>query len=209
LAKTLFLYLPQEITIDFQAYFSNKEDERVYLYQHATKIINEGVGDVFVKKTLNLRLIKNNKPTIVPSTFDDINFDGIELVSNPEWRAKDVAGKLVSFEYVVGASFWDKINNWAKLSSVLNQKFNDSVLENNQKLLSELSSDGVTDPILIKQKKVEITQSNKRINDFKNEECIESYIHSLFAGIIISKIKAEQQSKLDKEFEELNKPKTN
>jgi len=206
-AKTILLQLPQEMIADFETCFSKKEDERSYLYQNATKTINEGTGDVFVKKTLNLKLIKNNKPVIELSTLDEVNFNSVELESNPEWRAKDIAGELCPFEYVMGASFWEKISNWIRLSSILNEKFNDSVLENNQKLLSDLKSDVNSDSNTIKEKEKEIIAIEKNIIEFKNEECIESYTHGLFVEIIINKIKTEEQLRLDKEFEELNKPK--
>jgi len=206
LAKTIILKLSSDIITDFQTCFPKKEDERAYLYQNSTKKINEGIGDVFIKKTVNLRLIKDNKPIVVPSTLAEINFDTVELTSNLEWEPKDIAGNLEPFECIIGGTFWDKICRWAKLSSILNGKFNASVLENNKKVLSDLRSDGKVDPNQIKQKENEIDKSEKDILKFSEEECIESYIHGLFSEIIIDKIKAAEQEILDKEFEELNKP---
>lgn len=191
---------------DFQTCFPKKEDERAHLYQNSTKKINEGMGDVFIKKTVNLRLIKNSKPIVEPSTLDEIKFNSVELVSNPAWRSKDIAGDLQPFECVIGSTFWDKICRWAKLSSILNRKFNDSVLENNKKVLSDLRYDAKLDPNKLKQKEEELSESEDKINEFIKEECIESYIHNLFVEIIIDKIKQAEQEILDKEFEELNKP---
>jgi len=205
-AKTIIIKLPKEIIADFQV-FPKIQDERAYLYQNATKKINDGIGDVFIKKTVNLKLIKNNKPVIEPSTLDEINFDTTELSSNDSWMPKDIAGKLESFEFVVGDLFWDKICKWAKLSSILNGKFNASVLENSRKILSELKSDAKVDPNKIKQVEQELVKTEKDINEFMVDECLASYVHELFVRIIIEKIKATQQELLDKEFEELNKPK--
>lgn len=206
MAKTILLNLTSEMIGDFETCFTKKEDERAHLYQNSTKKINEGVGDVFIKKTVNLKLIKDSKPMVEPSTLAEINFDGTELVSNPEWKPKDIAGELKPFECVIGSTFWDKIGKWAKLSSILNRKFNDSVLVNNRKVLADLRSDGKSDPDKIKQKEKELAEGEKSINEFVQEECLESYIHNLFAEIIVDKIKAAEQEILDKEFEELNKP---
>ncbi len=204
MAKTILLNLTSEMISDFQTCFTKKEDERAYLYQNSTKKINEGTGDIFIKKTVNLRLIKNSKIIIEESTLDKIGFNKMEFISNSEWRPKDIAGDLESFECVIGSSFWDKICRWAKLSSILNRKFNDSVLVNNKRILSDLKSDGKSDPIKIKQKEEEVSESEKKINEFRDEECLESYIHSIFSEIIIDKIKAAEQEILDKEFEEIN-----
>ncbi len=206
MAKTILLNLTSEMISDFQTCFPKKEDERAHLYQNSTKKINEGIGDVFIKKTVNLRLIKNSKPIVEESTLDKIGFDTVELVLNPEWKPKDIAGTLEPFECVIGSTFWDKICRWAKLSSILNRKFNDSVLENNKKVLSDLKSDGKSDPTQIKQKEEQVSESEKKINKFRDEECLESYIHSLFTEIIVDKIKAAEQEILDKEFEEINNP---
>lgn len=207
MAKTIILNLTPEMIADFQSCFTKKEEERAYLYQNATKKINEGIGDVFSKKTLNLRLIKNNKPVTEPSTLDEINFDTTELSSNVQWVPKDIVGKLESFEFVVGDLFWDKICKWAKLSSILNGKYNASVLENNRKTLSELRSDASADPNKIKQTEEELVKAEKNINEFMVNECLESYVNGLFVEIIINKNKSIKQELLDKEFEELNKPK--
>lgn len=206
MAKTILLNLTSEMISDFQTCFPKKEDERAHLYQNSTKTINEGIGDVFIKKTVNLRLIKNSKPIVEESTLDKIGFNSMELQSNPEWKPKDIAGDLEPFECVIGSSFWDKIGRWAKLSSILNRKFNDSVFENNRKILSDLKSDGKTDPDKIKQKEEEVSESEKKMNEFRDEECLESYIHSLFTEIIVDKIKAAEQEILDKEFEDINNP---
>lgn len=206
MAKTILLNLTSEMISDFQTCFPKKEDERAHLYQNSTKKINEGIGDVFIKKTVNLRLIKNSKIIIEESTLDKIGFDKMEFVSNVQWMPKDIAGDLEPFECVIGSSFWDKICRWAKLSSILNRKFNDSVLVNNERILSDLKSDGKSDPIKIKQKEEEVSESEKKINEFRGEECLESYIHNLFTEIIVDKIKAAEQEILDKEFEEINNP---
>lgn len=208
MAKTILLKLTSEIIADFESSFSKPEEKRSYLYQHATKKINDGIADVFIKKTLNLRLIKDSKPIVKQTTLAEINFDKVELVSNLEWESKDIAGSLESFEYVLGDAFWDKILQWAKLSSILNRKFNDSVLENNEQLLSNLKLDVQSNPNEIKQKESQVSKSKEDIETFRKEECIESYMHSLFFEIIITKIKSEEQQRLDKEFAELNKPKT-
>lgn len=206
MAKTILLNLTSEMISDFQTCFPKKEDERAHLYQNSTKKINEQIGDIFIKKTLNLNLIKNSKPITEQTTLAEINFDGTELVSNPEWKPKDIAGDLEPFECVIGGMFWDKICRWARLSSILNKKFNDSVFENNRKILSDLRSDGKSDPTLIKQKEEEVSKGEEKMNEFKDEECLESYIHSLFTEIIVDKIKASEREILDKEFEEVNNP---
>lgn len=207
MAKTICFKLSPQIIADFESCFDKKEDERAYLYQNSTKTINEGIGDAFIKKTINLKLVKDNKAIIKPSTFDEINFDGTDLKSNPEWETKEIAGKLEPFEYVIGDSFWNKINNWIKLSSILNRKFNESLVENDKKILADLKSDANANPTLIKQKEDALIKSEEKVNDLISEECIESYVFSLFSGIIINKIKTEEQERLDKEFEEINKPK--
>ena len=207
MAKTIHFKLSPQIIADFESCFDKKEDERAYLYQNSTKTINEGIGDVFIKKTVNLKLVKDNIAIIKSSTLDEINFDGTELKSNPEWETKEIAGKLEPFEYVIGDSFWNKINNWIKLSSILNRKFNESLVENDKKILAELKSDVNANPTLIKQKEDALIKSEEKANDLVSEECIESYVFSLFSGIIINKIKTEEQERLDKEFEEINKPK--
>lgn len=207
MAKTILLNLTPEIIADFQSFFDKKEDERSYLYKNSTQKINEGIGDVFHKKTVNLRLIKDSKPIVKESTLDEVGFNNFKLKSNESWKPKDIAGTLEPFECVIGESFWDKINEWAKLSSILNREFNDSVLENNQKVLSDLRSNVKSTPDEINQKDEQVSKSRKDIEKFRNEECFESYIHNLFTEIILAKIKAEEQQKLDKEFEEINNPK--
>jgi len=207
LAKTLIIKLSSQIIADFQSCFDKKEDERSYLYKNSTQKINEGVGDAFIKKKTNLRLMKDGKTIIKSSTLDEINFDSVELSSNPEWRSEDIAGELEPFEYIAGAAFWEKISNWAKLASISNQKFNESLIVYLKKSLSDLKSNGNIDENIIKHNEDLLSENEEKITKFENKNCIESYVYSIFSQIIINKIKSKEQEILDKEFAELNKPK--
>lgn len=206
MAKTILLNLTSEIISDFQTCFPKKEDERAHLYQNASEELNKNIGDVFIKKTVNIRLIKNGVVVTEPSTLAEINYDSVELVSNPEWKPDDIAGELEPFECVIGNTLWDKISRWAKLTSIISGKFNKSVHENNISIISKLRSDGKSTSTQIKYKQDEIEESEKGLKKFTSEECLEWYIHNLFSTIIIDKIKAAEQEILDKEFEEINNP---
>lgn len=206
MAKTIILKLSPQIIADFQSSFDTPQDERKHLYDNTTERINKETGDVFIKRTINIKTIKNGQDTIIKSTLDEIDFEKTDVPSNIQWETKDIGGNLEPYEYLVGDSFWAKITNWSKLNYILNKKFNLSLLEDIQKTIDGLKSDGKTPESLIKLKQEQVDKSKIAIEKNMATECIEAYTHTLFSGIIIDKIKSSEQQLQDKEFAELNKP---
>jgi len=207
MAKTIILNLSPQIKADFVSCFETKEKERAYLYQISTKQINDQIGDAFIKRNIILRLIEDGKPIEKPSTLDEIDFERSEIPSHPEWITKDIGGKLEPYEYLVGDTFWKKITNWAKLLYIINSKYNTSVVENTQKMVDKLKSDGKTPEAQIRLQEERLEKSKKELEKNLANECIELYTHNLFCNIIFQKIQADEQAILDKEQAELNKPK--
>lgn len=206
MAKTIILKLSPQIIADFQSCFDTPQAEKKHLYDNTTQRINNETGDVFIKRTINVKTIQNGKDTIKKSTLDEIDFEKTDVPSNVSWETKDIGGKLEPYEYLVGDSFWAKITNWSKLNYILNKKFNLSLLEDAQKTIDGLKSDGKMPQSQIKLKQEQMDKSKTAIEKNMATECIEAYTHTLFSGIIIDKIKSSEQQLQDKEFAELNKP---
>jgi len=204
-AKSIILKLSSSIIADFQSCFDTKQKEREYLYQNITAKINENIGDVFIKKQLNVRVIENGQQIQKKTTLDEINFEKTDIPSNHSWESKDIEGKIEPYEYMVGDSFWNKIYNWSKLNHIINRKFNESLIDHNQKMLSKSISKGKTSEEQIKTQQENLNKSQKELKKSMNDECLESYTHLLFTGVIFEKIKSSEQELLDKEFAELNK----
>lgn len=207
MAKTIILKLSPQIIADFQSCFDNPQDERKYLYENTAQKINQETGDVFIKRNITVTTLQNGKKTTKPSTLDEIYFEKTELPSNVQWETKDIGGKLDSYEYMVGDSFWTKITNWSKLNFILNKTYNLSVITDSQNIMNKLKSDGKMPDSQLKLQQDNVTQAKITMEENMASECIEAYAHNLFSGIIINKIKSSEQVLQDKEFEELNKPK--
>lgn len=206
MAKTITLKLSPQIIADFQSCFQNPQEERKHLYDNSSQRINRETGEVFLKRTLKVRTLENTKEKITESTLDEIDFEKTEIPSNVQWEPKDIAGKLESYEYLVGDSFWTKITKWSKLNYILNKKFNLSLLEDAQKTIDGMKSEGKMPQSQIKLQQEQIDKNKISLEKNISAECIEAYTHSLFSGIILEKIKASAQQLQDKEFVELNKP---
>lgn len=206
MAKTITLHLSPQIIADFQSCFENPQEESKYLYDNATQRINKETGDVFIKRNLNITTLQNGQKITKQSSLDEINFEKIEIPTNPQWATKELGGNLESYEYMVGDSFWTKITNWIKLNYILNKTFNLSLIKDTQNIINNLSSDGKMpkSQILLQQDKVDKTKITIEKN--MSTECGEAYTHTLFSSIIIDKIKSSEQQLQDKEFAELNKP---
>lgn len=207
MSKTIIVKLSPQIIAEFVSSFDKIEQERSYLYQTSSKKINDQIGDVFIKKSLNLKIMKDGVQTFVESNLDEINFDKTEIPSNPNFKAKDIAGKIEEYECIVGDSFYLKILNWAKLFYIQNMKFNKSVIKNAEEILAKDESDPKIPEAAIKAKKDQLKQNKDDYKKVQKEECVEIYTQSLYSNIIIDKIKVTEKIRLDKEFQELNKPK--
>ncbi len=206
MAKTIILNLSPQIIADFESCFDTKQKERAYLFKQSTEKINQNTGDVFIKRHITFAILEDGKKTTQKSTLDEVNFEQTELVSNPNWNTKDIGGTLEPYQYLIGDTFWKKINNWAKLLHIINSKFNNSVIDDAEKALSQLKSDGKIPETQIKLKEEQLEKSKEEFNKNKSEECLEVYLHSLFAGVIIEKLQSSEKQMMDKEFAELNKP---
>jgi len=204
-AKTIQVFLSPEIIADFESCFETPKLQRTYLYEKVTQGINSGTGDVFQTKTCNLSLIENGKRISKSTSLDDIGFYSTEIPTNPEWRTKNIAGDLVPFEFIVGASLWDKINNFCKLNYILNIKFNDSVVSDAKSAFDELKSKGKATPQELKQKEESIKDMKKALKDTQDELYLESSIYAMFAKPILDKNKEAENTLLVKEEAELVK----
>ena len=89
----------------------------------------------------------------------------------------------------------------------LKNYYNKSVIENAEQILAKDETDPKAPEAAIKAKKDQLKKNKDDYKKVQKDECIENYTQSLFATIIIDKIKAEEKIRLDKEFQELNKPK--
>lgn len=207
MAKTIIVKLSPQIIAEFISCFPKKEEERSYLYQNSSKKINEQTGDVFIKKSLNLKVMKDGAITNEKTNLDDIKFDKIEIPSNPKFKVDDISGKLEEYEVIVGDSFYIKIVNWSKLLFIQNKNYNKSIIENAEEILAKDEIDPKTPEAAIKAKKEQLKKNKDEFKKVQKQECIEIYTQTLFATIIIDKIKAEEKVTLDKEFQDLNKPK--
>jgi len=206
MSKTVILNLSAQIIADFESCFDTKQKERAHLYQYVTQKLNTEVVDVFIKRNFSIKLIEDGKQIMKPFTLDEINFEQTELVSNPDWNNKDIAGQLEPYHYIVGDTLWKKINDWAKLMYIANFKYNDSVIDEVEKALSKLISDKKTPEAQIKLKKDNIEKTKGELIKNQSNECIESYTYNLFINGVIEKIQSSEKDMLDKEFAELNKP---
>ena len=206
MAKFIFLNLSPQIKADFESCFETKEKERAYLYQKATKKVNDQLGDAFIKRKIVLRLIEGGKQITKDATLDEIDFEKSELPSHPEWVTKDIGGKLEPYEYLIGDAFWQKICNWAKLMYILNVKYNTSMIADTQRMVEELKSDGKIPEAQIRLQEERLEKSKQEMEKGAANECIELYTHNLLGSIIFEKIQANEQAILDKEQAELNKP---
>jgi len=206
-AKTITLHLSPQIIVDFQSCFDNPQSERKHLYDTATQRINQETGEVFIKKTLEVTTIENGKKTNTSTTLDEIEFEKTEIPTNPQWITKEISGKLEEYEYLIGDSFWIKITNWSKLNYILNHKYNTSMIKDAQSIVDKLKTDGKMPDSQIKRQQEQIDTANQIIEKKMTTDCIEAYVHILFSGVIIEKIKSSQQQLQDKEFAELNKVK--
>ncbi len=207
MAKTIIVKLSPQIIAEFESCYDKKEQERSYLYQNSSKKINEQTGDVFIKKSLNLRVMKDGAITTEETNLDELKFEKIEIPSNPNFKAKDIAGKLEEYEIIVGDSFYIKIANWAKLMYIQNKNYNKSIIENAEEILSKDEINPKITEAAIKAKKDQLKKNKDEFKKLQKEECLEVYTQTLYSNIIIDKIKAEEKVRLDKEFKELNKPK--
>jgi len=206
-AKTITLHLSPQIIVDFQSCFDNPQNERKHLYDTATQRINQETGEVFIKKTLNVTTMENGKKIENSTTLDEIEFEKTEIPTNTQWVTKDLSGKLEPYEYLIGDSFWIKITNWSKLNYILNNKYNTSMIKDAQSIVDKLKTDGKMPESQLKRQQEQIDTAKQIIEKKMTTDCIEAYVHILFSGIIIEKIKASQQQLQDKEFAELNKVK--
>lgn len=207
MSKTIIIKLSPQIIAEFTSCFDKIEQERSYLYQISSKKINEQTGDVFIKKSLNLKVMKDGVVTQEETNLDEIKFDKTEIPSNKNFKTKEIAGKLEEYEYIVGDSFWIKIQNWAKLLYIQNKKYNESIIKSAEEILTKDELDEKIPEAAIKAKKDQLKKNKADYKKVQKDECIELYTHTLFSNIIIDKIKAEEKMRLDKEFQELNKPK--
>jgi len=208
MAKTITLKLSSQIIADFESCFDKKADEKSYLYQEITKTLNKSMLDILQKKTCIVRVIENNVETKKRVTLDEIDFYTTEIKSNVSWETKDIAGELVSYEYVVGTGLWDKITNCVKLLFITNKIFNDSAITNLNITLEKLKLDDKINIQQVKKKEDVIKMQISQINESIDEDCLEAYLHSIIVKPILEKIKISEQILLDKEFKELNKPPT-
>lgn len=205
MAKTITLKISPQIIADFQSCFNKKEDEKSYLYQEIIKTINESVGNVFVNKMCSVNVIENGKKIKKFITLDEINFYKIEIKSNVSWETKDIAGELVSYEYVVGDNLWDKINNYAKLFFITNKIHNESIITDLNTSFEKLKLDNKMTIQQIKKTEDIIKTQESQMSELVTQDCLEAYIHTLITKPMFDKIIVSQNIILDKEFKELNR----
>lgn len=214
MAKTIQTHLSPEIIADFESSFETPQDQRKYLYDKITQKINSELGDVFQTKTCNKSIIENGQRVSKPATLDEINFEKTEVPSNVSWRTKGIAGELVPFEFMIGASLWDKIRNHTKLFYLMNRIFNQSIMDDSNSALEKLKTDGKATAGEIKAKEKQLKEGYVTIEKMLKEDCMEGYIYNLLSKPMIDKIKenekkreVDEESALSKSLFEEKKPK--
>ena len=203
MSKTIPVKLSQQLIADFQDSFDKKEDERAYLYHKITEDINKKSGDVFLKRKCTKTVFKNGTQTQEMVTFDELGLDTFDIPTDDKWIPEDISGTIENYSYIVGAKLWDKITNYVKLTFLLNKIRNESTLEYLKSQLTDHTPDK-------KPTKEDLEKLKEQISGFEKlnkNDCLEIYLHGIFAPHVISKVISNEKTILDKEFEELNKPK--
>jgi hypothetical protein len=183
MVETIKIYLNKDTLINLEDHFEDQENKTLhrFFYEQLRELAKTSkMSDA--NRSIKANVFDEDGKMIQKAyPYKEINLEQFKLVSNPDWRPKDLDEEDVGvFELKVGEKTHNHLSNYVKIHMARVQKFNETIPRKDGKI-------------------------DDRYKEIPAVECMEEVLHQGLYQPIINILQQSAQELFDKENEEIEK----